>query len=115
MGHRPHARRLTTTLARVSDALLYVLLVAASYRVWHFFALDSLPPLEDVREPVLARITEWWGSEWADGLACAWCAGFWTSCAVVGATWALRPLALPGLWFLAVSAGVGIVATGVEA
>lgn len=94
----------------MSDALLLALLVLAAFRCWRFFALDDLPPLERLRERVVEWVADRHGTEWASGFECPWCSGWWVSCAVVGATWNIRPLPLPGLWFLAVAAGVALLA-----
>jgi hypothetical protein len=98
----------------VSDALLFVVVVLAAYRVWRFFALDDLPPVVAARDAFENRIQRRHGAAWSDGLMCVWCSGWWASCAVVGVVWALRPLPLPGLWFLAVAAAVGLAGMTLE-
>lgn len=99
----------------MSDAVLFVLTVLASYRVWRLLAEDSLPPLIWFRDRLEAAIDRRFGGMWASGVACPWCSGFWISCAVVGAVWAVRPLPLPALWFGAVSTAVGLLAQRDEA
>lgn len=98
----------------MSDGLLFAVLSLASYRLWRLLALDTLPLVAGPRDRVEIAIASRWGDEWSDGIKCAWCLGFWSACAVVGATWAVRPLPLPALWFAAVSAAVGIAAMVVE-
>lgn len=98
----------------MSDGLAFVLACLASYRLWRLLALDTLPLLAGPRDRIEDAIAARWGDDWSDGLKCAWCLGFWCSCAVVGALWAARPLPLPALWFGAVSCVVGIVAMTVE-
>lgn len=98
----------------MSDGLLFVLVALASYRLWRLLVLDTLPLIASPRDRLEDWIDRRHGSDWSGGLACAWCSGFWCSCIVVGATWAVRPLPLPALWFAAVSAAVGIAAMVVE-
>lgn len=105
----------------MSDGLLLLALVLASYRAFRFLGLDGLPGLEDARRAVERRLVErgtpdtWTdGARWAAGLGCGWCLGFWCAVATVGVTWAFRPLPLPGLWFMAVPAGVGLLGAVVE-
>lgn len=94
----------------MSDAVLFVLLVLASYRAWRLLAEDSLPPAIWFRERIEAAVGRRFGGMWAGGVACPWCSGFWISCVAVGAVWAYRPLPLPALWFGAVSTAVGLLA-----
>lgn len=98
----------------MNDGLLFVLVCLVAYRLWRLLVLDTLPLIASPR----VRLEDWierrHGSDWSGGLACAWCSGFWVSCAVVAAVWASRPLPLPALWFAAVSSVVGLVATTVE-
>lgn len=98
----------------MSLVLVFVLAALASYRLWRFVALDDFPPATRIRDGFEAWVDEHHGSDWAAGISCAWCAGWWASCVVVGLVWAVRPLPLPALWFGAVSALVGIVAMTVE-
>lgn len=99
----------------MSDALLFVLVVLASYRVWRLFAIDALPPFTWTRDRVEKAVRHRFGTTWAAGVSCPWCSGWWLSCAVVAATWAVRPLPLPALWFGAVSTAVGLLARVDEA
>lgn len=98
----------------MSDALLFVLVCLASYRLWRLAALDDLPPLEWLR----GRFEGWTdvhhGPEWSAGIACGWCSGSWVAAAVVAAVWSVHPLPLPALWFGAVAAVVGLVAKAAE-
>lgn len=98
----------------MSDALLFVVVSFAAYRAWHFVAVDDLPPLVAVRGRFSAVVEERFGRDWEAGVECPWCSGFWVACAVVAVVWALRPLPLPGLWFLAVSAAVGLLGSKLE-
>lgn len=98
----------------MSDALLFVVTVLAAYRAWRFVALDDLPPLVAVRDRFTEVVSRRRGADWASGIGCAWCSGFWVSCAVVGAVWHFRSLPLPGLWFCAVPAAVGLLAMTLE-
>lgn len=94
----------------MTDALLFILLTLTAYRVTRLIALDDLPPLVAVRDRFTEVVSRRHGADWASGIGCAWCSGFWVSCAVVGAVWHFRSLPLPGLWFCAVSAAVGMLA-----
>lgn len=98
----------------MSYPLLFVLLCLAAYRVWRFFALDTLPPLVAARDNLQLWVADRHGDDWADGLACVWCSGWWVCCAVVGITWSFVPLPMPGLWFLSVSAAVGLLGMKLE-
>lgn len=98
----------------MSLALLFVLVTAASYRLWRLLALDDLPPLVAVRDRVEDAIRRRHGVDWSNGLQCAWCLGAWCSFAVVGAVWSVHPLPLPALWFAAVSTVVGLAAMTIE-
>lgn len=98
----------------MTDALLFVLVVLAVYRVTRFLALDDLPPLVWVRNRFEDAVATRHGSDWSSGLMCFWCSGFWVTCAVVTTVWAFRPLPLPGLWYLAVSAAVGLLGMKLE-
>lgn len=98
----------------MSLALLFVLTCLGAYRLWRFVSLDDLPPVTWLRDRFELAVAEHHGDDWAGGIACAWCAGWWASCITVGVVWAYRPLPLPLLWFAAVSTVVGIVAMVVE-
>ena len=98
----------------MSDGLLFVLVTLAAYRLWRFVSLDDFPPMVAVRDWFRDAVFRRYGDEWAGGIACAWCAGFWCTIAVVAAVWAWRPLPAPALWFAAISTVVGLVAMTVE-
>jgi hypothetical protein len=98
----------------VSDALLLVVLTLAAYRVWRLLFVDDFPPVMALRERMVRATFDRHGSEWSDGFGCPWCSGFWVSCAVVGITWTFVSLPLPGLWFLAVPALVGLIGTTLD-
>lgn len=98
----------------MSDGLLFIVVSLAAYRLWRLLALDTLPLVRAPRERLELWMAGRWGDEWSDGIACAWCLGFWCACVVVGATWAVRPLPLPALWFAAVSGAVGLAAMVIE-
>ncbi len=94
----------------MSDAVLFVLVTLASYRIWRLWAHDALPPLIWARDRLERSVDRHFGPVWAAGVRCAWCSGFWASVAVVAAVWVVRPLTLPALWFGAVSTLVGALA-----
>lgn len=98
----------------MSLVLLFVLAALASYRLWRFVSLDDFPPMTKIRDSLEARVGERHGLDWAQGITCAWCAGWWASCIVVGLVWLARPLPVPALWFGAVSTAVGLLAMTVE-
>lgn len=99
----------------MTDALLFVIMSLASYRLYRLLALDKLPPLERWREHVEQSIERTLGRGWAEGLTCPWCLGFWTSALVVGVmdVWlklSYHPgLDVPLLQLLAVSCVVGLI------
>lgn len=99
----------------MSLPLLFVLITLSAYRLWRLWAEDALPPFMWARDRFEAAVDRRFGSTWAAGTACPWCSGFWISCATVAVVWALRPLPMPGLWFLAVSTLVGLIAQRDEA
>lgn len=85
-----------------------VLIAFASYRVWRLIAVDQIT--EPLRAPLLR--SDHRAAVWVyDLITCAWCAGFWISGAITGATalsldWALLDAVLA--WW-AVSAVVGLL------
>jgi hypothetical protein len=93
----------------VGEEILLVTLTLAAYRAWRFAARDTLPGLADARDRLRDRIAERAGPRWAAGVDCPWCSGTWVAWIAVAAVWAIRPLPLPGLWFAAVAAGVGLL------
>lgn len=94
----------------MNPTLLFVLVSLAAYRAWRFVVLDDLPPLVAVRDHVTEAVVRRHGADWANGITCAWCSGFWVSAAVVGAVWHFASLPVPGLWFCAVPTTVGLLA-----
>lgn len=77
-----------------------ILLVAASFRVWHLLAHDTI--MEGARRRVL-RISETWQKEgddpgddyrleWGVFLNCPYCSGFWVSLVMYG-FWLWQPTA----------------------
>lgn len=88
----------------MSHELLFVVLVFAAYRVTRFVTVDTI--VDVPRQWMLDRVPEKLG----EGLTCPWCIGSWISFAVVAIAWLFVELPLPGAWFLAVAAGVGLVA-----
>lgn len=84
----------------MTPLLMYVLLVAASYRIWRFLAEDDITTTVRLKLP----------DKVVQPLRCAWCAGFWISLVVVVLVDSLHGLPLPVLWVLAVSTGVGLIA-----
>lgn len=95
-------------------ALLLVLMVLAAHRAWRFVALDDLPPAVWLRERFTDAVADRFGTDWADGVGCQWCSGWWVSVIVVAVVWHYVALPLPGLWFLAVASGVGFVGRWLE-
>lgn len=90
--------------------MMFVLMVLAAYRIWRLLAEDAFPPMIWLREHLEGAVERRFGGMWAGGVACPWCSGFWISCAVVAAVWAVTPIPLPALWFGAVSTAVGLLA-----
>ena len=99
----------------MSDALTFVVIVLASYRLWRLWAEDVLPPVVWLRDRFEAATLARFGPAWAGGAFCAWCSGFWFCVAVWGATWAVRPLPLPWAWPWAMNCVVGLIAQRDEA
>lgn len=93
----------------MSQPFLFVVVSLASYSAWRLLAIDDLPPVVWARNRALDVIRDRFGPEWERGVACAWCSGFWISAIVVGVVWWLHPLALPGLWFVAVRVVMGML------
>lgn len=91
----------------------FLLATLASLYVSFVLIGSDLPPVYFVRRKAIDRLIIRFGHSWAGGLACYWCAGFWVSCCVVSLTWWRASLPLPGLWYLAVPAVVGLVGSKV--
>lgn len=94
--------------------ILTLLMSLAAYRVWRLLALDDLPPLVKARTRFQDAIAERHGDDWADGIACPFCSGFWVSLVVVVVTASIHPVPLPALQVLAVSAIVGFLGMKLE-
>jgi hypothetical protein len=87
----------------------FVLLTAASYRLWRLVAIDTIA--DRPRDWLLDRLDE----KWEIGLVCPWCSGFWI-CLGVWGLWqwtadasdaaTVTALAVPA----AMSAAVGLLA-----
>lgn len=78
---------------------LFLLLVGTSYRIYRFLGRDDITEGLRLRLPDRVR----------NPLSCGWCAGSWTSLAVVVVYDLLYALPLPVLWVLAVSTVVGFL------
>lgn len=94
----------------MSLALLLVLTSLAAYRAVRLATVDDFPPVVWFRDHLTDWLEHRFGVEWAAGVACPWCAGFWICEGVVAAVWAWASLPLPVLWFAAVPAAVGALA-----
>lgn len=94
----------------MNDALLFMLMSLAAYRLWRLWALDVLPPVVWARDRAELAVADRFGNAWADGVTCSWCAGTWCAVFTVAAVWTVRPLPLPALWFGAVGTVVGFLA-----
>lgn len=93
----------------MGDLVLVVLMALAAYRLYRLFSIDEFPPIADTRRWIHARLKRRFGEEWAHGMKCPWCAGFWWSIAVVLAVNAVTSIRLPVLTVLAVSCLVGLI------
>lgn len=121
----------------MTDALLFVLMSLASYRLWRVIGRDEWPPSKWLREAIDHRVrfeklpdlpdsvtgversrvsnpTGFW-HEVRVMVECPWCLGFWISAAVVITTdltllWLRgRGIVVPPLQVLAVSCVVGLI------
>lgn len=61
------------------DPLTLAVTAAAAYRVTRLLVSDRLPPLVRARRELADRLPD----DWAYGVACPWCVGFWVSAAAV--------------------------------
>lgn len=95
----------------VTTALLFVLTSLAAYRAVRFVTVDDFPPMMWTRDGIESFLLAHIGADWADGVKCPWCAGFWVCCVVVVVVWRYASLPLPGLWFAAVPAVAGYLST----
>ena len=97
----------------------FVLLTLAAYRTWRLITIDTLPPIERVRQRILFR--EITPHEWEprqtliDLFGCAYCSGFW-----VGLAWWAGWLAWPHATIVvavpfAVSGVIGLLAKNLDA
>lgn len=91
----------------MSFGLLFVLVCLAAYRAVRFVVIDDFPPMVRIRDGIESFVLAHVGADWADGVKCPWCAGFWVSVAVVAIVWSFVEIPLPGLWFAAVPAVAG--------
>lgn len=81
----------------------------AAFRITWLLQRDSLPPLPEVREKLLAKYGH---LPIADLVDCPWCLGFWVSAGVaVAAASPARRLWAPLATVLALSAVVGLLTT----
>lgn len=130
--------RLPGEAARVTDALLFVLMALAAHRATRLVVADSLleswrhrlflryPPdehyrsLEARRRPGFPETDEvvWYQHPTPVRpshpigvlVDCPWCIGWWICGAVWGAVWYVHGLPLPALWWPAMSSVVALTA-----
>lgn len=104
----------------MSDPWLFLLATLAAYRVTRLVTTDK------IAEPVTERIRWWferrwyekhdtgsdeeWNSKWAYMLSCPWCFGFWVSGVMSVLLSVAYGLDYLGIMWLAMSAGVGLLA-----
>lgn len=93
----------------MNDALLFVLMGLAAFRLYRLLGIDAFPLFSGPRSRLEDFIAERWGDEWADGLSCPWCLGSWCSIAVVAITAQYVDVLLPVLQAAAVAAVVGLL------
>lgn len=93
----------------MSLPFLFVLLVGASYRLTRIVTNDDIPPLAWLREEFEIRVRVKWGEEWASGVRCPFCAGWWITAITTAWTDWYVGLPLPILWFLAAAGAVGLI------
>ena len=120
---RKAGRRPCSAANRMSEWLLFVLLVAATFRLTRLVVKDDFPPIDWARRkiryarPVVSTIdsdgidrgrNRWW---WLGELvSCHWCASAYIAAGTVGLTLVWASLPLPVLWWLAVWAGAALTA-----
>lgn len=98
----------------MTDALVFVLISLASYRLFRLVALDTLPPLARLRTWGEVKITAHFSDAWADGITCPWCAGAWTTAIVVVVTDLFASVPLPGLQWAAAGTVVGLIGSNLD-
>lgn len=94
--------------------LLLTLLALAAYRLYRLLALDTLPPLVWARKHTEDFLQEHLGDDWADGLTCPWCLGFWCAVVVVWCVDVFVVVPLPALQIAAVSCIVGLIGANLD-
>lgn len=89
--------------------LLFPLFTLACYRITRIVTRDDLPWLASIRTRTYEAVQRRHGLEWADGLTCAWCAGWWVT--AVATAWLdyLVGVPIPVLWWLATATTVGLI------
>lgn len=95
-------------------AVEVVLEALAAYRLYRLLAVDDLPPVATARDWIVRKVDKAHGDEWAHGLECPWCLGFWCSLLVVGLLDLAVSVPLPALQVAAVSTLVGLLAKAGE-
>lgn len=96
----------------MSLLVVWTLATLAAYRLWRLAAIDTLPPVAKLRGRIIEAADGRGWAEWADGIGCAWCLGFWCCVAVFGALNLLDPYSswpLLVVQILAASTVVGII------
>lgn len=106
----------------MSDWLLLLILVLATYRVTRLITTDDFPPIYWLRwkiitaRPSYVRTRDnqqmfWWLGEL---VSCPWCASGWVSLGLVGGVWLTNGLTLPILWWFAAWGGGALVTSKLE-
>lgn len=86
---------------------LCILMALAAYYVYRVLAVSKMPPVEEARDRISAAIAKRFGDEWAEGVTCPWCLGFWCVVVTVSLVDAFTAVPLPGLQVPATAALVG--------
>ena len=92
--------------------VVWALSTLAAYRLWRLLALDTLPPVAKLRGRIIDAADRRGWDEWADGIGCPWCLGFWCCVAVfvvVNVTYPYSPWPLLVVQIAAASTVVGII------
>ncbi len=93
----------------MSPIVITVLISLASYRIWHFLAVDTFAPIRRPRDWLLAKTqpkAEWVG----DLIECAFCAGSWITGLVTWVVATQISVPLPVLVGLAAATIVPLIA-----
>lgn len=96
------------------DLGLLVVMSLAAYRLYRLLGVDDLPPIAGPRGAFTRWIDRHFGQDWADGIGCPWCLGFWCAGIVVGFVDIVVSVPLPVLQWAAASAVVGLIGTALD-